>query len=73
MIGDMYMYPGKYKKDDAHERFVTLLFTCKAHFTSGNSEYDSKKNLIIRVKRLGVDIYNCWWCRLVRKCNKTKH
>lgn len=42
MIGDRYMHPGKYKKDDAHGRFVMLFFACKAHFINGNSEHDSK-------------------------------
>lgn len=42
MIGDRHMHPGKYKKDDVHGRFVTLLFTCKAHFINGNAEHDSK-------------------------------
>lgn len=42
MIGDRYMHPGKYKKDDDHGRFVMLFFTCKAHFTKGNAEHDSK-------------------------------
>ena len=42
MIGDRYMHPGKYKKDDAHGRFMMLFFACKAHFINGNSEHDSK-------------------------------
>lgn len=42
MIGDRYMHPGKYKKDDVHGRFVMLFFTCKAHFANGNAEHDSK-------------------------------
>lgn len=42
MIGDRYIHPGKYKKDDSHMRFVTLFFTCKAHFISGNIKYESK-------------------------------
>lgn len=42
MIGDRYMHHGKYKKNDAHGRFVTLFFTCKAHFINGNAEHDSK-------------------------------
>ena len=41
MIGDRYTHPGKYKKNDTHERFVTLLYTCKAHFVNGNAEHDS--------------------------------
>lgn len=41
MIGDRHMHPEKYKKDDAHGRFVTLLYTCKAHFINGNSAHDS--------------------------------
>lgn len=42
MIGDRYMHPGKYKKNDAHGRFVTLLYVCKSHFISGNTEHSSK-------------------------------
>ena len=42
MIGDRYMHPGKYKKDDVHGRFVMLFFACKAHFINGNAEHDSK-------------------------------
>ena len=41
LIGDRYTYPGKYNKNDAHGRFVTLLYTCKAHFTNGNAEHSS--------------------------------
>lgn len=41
MIGDRYMHPGKYKKDDAHNKFVMLLYMCKAHFTGGNAEHSS--------------------------------
>lgn len=41
MIGDRYIHPGKYKKSDIHNRFVMLLYTCKAHFKSGNTEYSS--------------------------------
>lgn len=41
MIGDRYTHPGKYKKDDVHGRFVTLLYTCKAHFVNSNAEHDS--------------------------------
>ena len=39
LIGDRYTHPGKYNKKDAHGRFVTLFYTCKAHFISGNVEY----------------------------------
>lgn len=41
MIGDRYNHPGKYKKSDTHNRFVMLLYTCKAHFVSGNTEHSS--------------------------------
>lgn len=41
MIGDRYMHPGKYKKDDSHGKFVMLLYTCKAHFINGNFEHCS--------------------------------
>lgn len=41
MIGDRYTHPGKYKKSDIHNRFAMLLYTCKAHFVSGNTEYSS--------------------------------
>lgn len=41
MIGDRYTHPGKYKKSDAHNKFVMLLYTCKAHFVSGNTEHSS--------------------------------
>lgn len=41
VIGDRYTHLGKYKKDDAHGRFCTLFYTCKAHFPSGNTEYSS--------------------------------
>lgn len=41
LIGDRYTHPGKYNKNDAHGRFVTLLYTCKAHFTNGNAEHSS--------------------------------
>lgn len=42
MIGDRYMHPGKYKRDDNHGRFVTLFYVCKAHFTNGNAEHSSE-------------------------------
>lgn len=41
MIGDRYTHHGKYKKSDTHNRFVMLLYTCKAHFVSGNTEHSS--------------------------------
>lgn len=41
MIGDRYIYPGKYNKNDTHGRFTTLFYTCKAHFISGNAEHSS--------------------------------
>ena len=41
LIGDRYTHPGKYKKSDIHNRFVMLLYTCKAHFVSGNTEHSS--------------------------------
>lgn len=41
IIGDRYTHPGKYKKSDIHNRFVMLLYTCKAHFVSGNTEHSS--------------------------------
>ena len=41
IIGDRYTHPGKYKKSDTHNRFVMLLYTCKAHFKNGNTENSS--------------------------------
>ena len=41
MINDRYAHHGKYKKSDNHNRFVMLLYTCKAHFVSGNTEHSS--------------------------------
>jgi hypothetical protein len=41
MIGDRYTHPRKYKKSDIHNRFVMLLYTCKAHFVSGNTEHSN--------------------------------
>ena len=41
MIGDRYSHPGKYTKSDAHGKFCTLFYTCKAHFPFGNADKDS--------------------------------
>ena len=41
MIGDRFNHPGKYKRDDIHGKFVTLLYTCKAHFINGNVDHGS--------------------------------
>lgn len=41
LIGDRYTHHRKYKKEDSHGRFVTLLYSCKAHFTNGNAENSS--------------------------------
>ncbi len=40
MIADRYTHPCKYKKDEAHMRFCTLYYVCKAHFKNGNAEHD---------------------------------
>ena len=41
MIGDRYMHPYKYKKNESNNRFCMLLYTCKAHFKNGNAEHSS--------------------------------
>ena len=41
LIGDRYIHPGKYNKNDSHGRFTTLFYTCKAHFINGNAEHSS--------------------------------
>ncbi len=35
MIGDRYVHHEKYKKSNIHNKFVMLLYACKAHFISG--------------------------------------
>jgi len=41
LISDRCAHPGKYTKNDAHMRFCTLYYVCKAHFRNGNAEHDS--------------------------------
>lgn len=41
MIRDRYTHPEKYKKSNVHNRFITLLYICKQHFTNGNSVHNS--------------------------------
>ena len=69
LIGDRYNHHRKYKKEDSHGRFMTLLYSCKAHFTNGNAENGSvagkaffnefiemlqeKMNLTIRIVKTG--------------------
>ncbi len=38
VIADRVMHPGEYKKEDNDLKFDMLLYTCKAHFTDGNSK-----------------------------------
>ena len=38
LIGDRYMHPHKYKKNEKNHQFCVLLYTCKAHFKNGNAE-----------------------------------
>lgn len=42
LISDRYMHPHKYKKNEENNQFCTLLYTCKAHFKSGNADGESK-------------------------------
>lgn len=42
LIADRHLHPHKYKKDEKNNRFCTLLYTCKAHFKSGNANSRSK-------------------------------
>lgn len=42
LIVDRNLHPHKYKKGDEKNQFCTLLYTCKAHFKSGNSEGQSE-------------------------------
>lgn len=41
LIADRYSHPGKYTKKDIRERFCTLFYTCKAHFSTGNADRHS--------------------------------
>lgn len=41
LIADRYSHPGKYTKKDTRERFCTLFYTCKAHFSTGNADRHS--------------------------------
>ena len=38
LLGERYSHPIKYKKNEKLSQFCTLLYTCKAHFKSGNAE-----------------------------------
>lgn len=42
LISDRYLHPHKYKKYEGDNRFYILLYTCKAHFKSGNASCQSK-------------------------------
>lgn len=42
LIGDRHLHPHKYKKGESNNQFCVLLYTCKAHFKSGNTEGQSK-------------------------------
>lgn len=42
LIGDRHLHPHKYKKGESNNQFCVLLYTCKAHFKSGNAEGQSK-------------------------------
>lgn len=42
LIGDRHLHPHKYKKCESNNQFCVLLYTCKAHFKSGNADGQSK-------------------------------
>lgn len=42
LISDRHLHPHKYKKNEVNNQFCTLLYTCKAHFKSGNTNGRSK-------------------------------
>lgn len=42
LICDRHLHPHKYKKNEWNNQFCTLLYTCKAHFKSGNANGQSK-------------------------------
>lgn len=42
LISDRHLHPHRYQKSESNNQFITLLYTCKAHFESGNAEGQSQ-------------------------------
>ena len=42
LIGDRYLHPHKYKKNEGNNQFCVLLYACHSHFKSGNVDGQSK-------------------------------